>query len=678
MLSNRCCNILLLLLKSNQSLKLKDIGAEFKISERATRYDLDAIDNFLLKFDFDILSRKTNVGVSYNIAGEDRKRLLSAILSEREGTIYDTPTSRLMSVLVNLILSKKHIFIDGEAERLMVSRSTVFKDFEKLRMLFNYEKDTLQSSVLGYILEGEEIKLCIECAKVVLSIIEARDIIEIITYASDGDSLLLGNKMYKLFDGVSEEGLKKSLLMIESTHLENVRDNTYAFCALAIAIAKRRGNIEKETIKGEYSQEIQNIAQPIFGDSSGGYAFMQSLLEYTRELETSGADKSSFPDIQLFAHNMAKKVSLLTEGVYPSSRLIGVVADELIDLIFDDLRGKDKSPLTIDMSGHENLYQTIKEELQILESIIKRQIVDADIARFYRVFVGAYKFDKVNRDKKTVIVLCPFDKTYSNLVAEKIREMFDVTVFESLGMKVLDRDIKQQSASLVVSTLPLGGSEVDFVKIGSNLEEDTLAKLKDFLPTREVGSGVLKSIYNILKNHDIDNDKIQNILLDISSELNIPMEKPRQEAESDGKISRVSFISANDYKSALESAGQLLIQTGAVEKEYIADMISEVENSKTHMVVMDGIVLAHSRNDANVKKVGGVLVRLSQKVPFVENGDEMCDIVFAISSSGVDSHFNLIAGISEVLSDASSLEKLRNSKSEEEILQLFQNIGNNK
>ncbi len=668
----------MLLLKSKTSLKLKDIGTEFAISERATRYDLDAIDNFLLKYNFSVLQRKTNVGVSYSVVGEDRKRLLSAVLDEREGTVYDTPASRLMGILCNLILSTKHIFIDGEADRLLVSRSTVFKDFEKLRLLFNKEKDVLLSSVAGYILEGEEKELRLDCAKVVLSIIEARDIVEIITYSSDDDSLLVGNKMYKLFAGVDEIALRKSLVRIVEHQNGKVKDNTFAFCALALSIAVKREELGFKAVacgeiptNFEYSEEIKQIAVPLFGETESGYSFVTHLLKYLDEVETSVGDQNSFPDIQLVAYNMIKKVSKLSDGVYLLGRLLGVVSEELIDLIFDDLRGKDKLPPSLEIPDESKLYQVLKEELAILEGVIKRKINDTDIGRFFRIFSSEYQLSEKSPERKNVIVLCPFDKTYSNLVAEKIRSMFDVNVFESSGLKSLEKDVNQQNAHVIVSTLPISMEKVESVKIGTNLGEEELVKLKSVLPNRVVNSSVLKNIHQILQKHSIGEEQIFDILRDISVELNIHADLPKPKLDKRGNIASVEFACVDNYLQALEKAGDMLEKAGLVSSEYKSEMIEEVEQSKTHMVVMDGIVLAHSRKAEHVKKVGGVLLRLQEKVPFTGAGDEKCDLIFAISTLGVDSHFELIGEISEVLSSEESLSIVKNSDSEEEILNLF-------
>lgn len=671
-LSNRCCNILLLLLKSKTSLKLKDIGKEFGISERATRYDLDSIDNFLVKYNFGVLSRKTNVGVRYSVFGEDRKKLFAAILSEREGTVYDTPASRLMAILVNLILSSSHITIDGEADRLMVSRSTVFKDFEKLRTLFNKGEDVLFSSVLGYVLSGAENDLRITAAKVVLSCCEARDIVEIITYSSDEDSLLAGSKMYKIFEGVDEEGLRKTLSLIVEYKGGVVKDNTFAFCAIALCIALKRNALGlcQNCCDCEYPSDVQAIAAPLFGDDICGHAFVAKLVSYLEELETNDSERLSFPDIQLYCHNLINKISKLYDNDLLSSRLIGVVSEEIIDLIFDDLRGKDKLAPVVDMSDNQELYDIIKEELVLYENILKRKINDSDIARFFRIFHSEYQSHKREVERKKVIVLCPFDKTYSGLVSEKIQSLFDVEVRQSSGLQALSADIKKYGCDLIVSTLQVAFSEIHSVKIGTNFGKDELSLLKEYLPNREIGQHVLKSIKDILNKHEVDQSKVVDILKDISTELNISMEEIKQTSD-DGTIVAVANCDAANYHEALEKAGEIMVQAGLVLEGYTAEMIDELEKSKTHMVVMDSVVLAHSRSGALVTKTGGVLIKLNSKVPFIDDEDEKCDLIFAISSTGVDSHFKMIAEISEVLSNEEKLKVLKGNHSEEEIFKLF-------
>ncbi len=664
-----------MLLKSKSSLKLKDIGKEFGISERATRYDLDSIDDFLLKYDFNVLSRKTNVGVGYSVLGEDRKKLFTAILTEREGTVYDTPASRLMAILVNLILAQSHITIDGEADRLMVSRSTVFKDFEKLRTLFNKESDSLFSSVSGYLLCGDELALRLLASKVVLSVIEARDIVEIITYASGEDSLLAGSKLYKLFESVPESGLQQSLSNIVKFKKGNLRDNTFAFCAVALCVGYSRGDREVfgDVDYADYTftkEEVEEIATPIFGDEKSGHMFVCKLLDYIEELEASGDVRQTFPEIQLYAYNLINKISRLYGLDLLSARLTTVVAEELIDLIFDDLRGKDKLAPTLDMDVDIGLYEVIKAELSIYENILKRKINDNDIARFFRIFYSEHQTFGIVPHRKKVIVLCPFDKTYSRLVAEKIKSMFDVDIFESWGLKALETDIKKHGCDLIVSTLQIGVEDIASVKIGTDFGDHELARIKEYLPTRVMSSNVLKAIKKILVKNEIPEDKVKSVLKEISSELNISLEEIVS-ADIDGKIAAVEVFEAADYKEALERAGELMVDNGLVESGYIPEMITAVAESKTHMIVMESVVLAHSRKEEYVKKTGGILLKLKNKVPFIHSDDEMCDMVFAICSKGVDSHFQMLAGISDIISDTDKIKILKESNDEMEMFSLF-------
>ncbi|MFI3164166.1 MAG: PTS sugar transporter subunit IIA [Bacillota bacterium] len=677
MLSNRCCNILLMLLKSKSSLKLKDIGNEFGISERATRYDLDSIDDFLLKYNFEVLTRKTNVGVGYNVLGENRKKLFTAILTEREGTVYDTPASRLMAILVNLILAKSHITIDGEADRLMVSRSTVFKDFEKLRTLFNKDGDSLFSSVSGYLLQGEEIYLRLLASKVVLSVIEARDIVEIIVYSNDEDSLLAGSKLYKLFKEVPEEGLRQSLAEIVKFKKGNLRDNTFAFCAVALCVAYARQDreVDGDIDYSKYTftkEEVHEIASPLFGDDKNSHMFVCELLDYIEELEASGDYRQTFPEIQLYAYNLINKVSRLYGIDLLSARLTTVVAEELIDLIFDDLRGKDKLAPSLDMDVDIMLYEVLKVELSIYHNILKRNINDNDIARFFRIFYSEYLTFGFSAKRKKVIVLCPFDRVYSGLVAEKIKSTFDVDVIESWGLKALETDIQKYGCDLIVSTLQIAVGEITSMKIGTNFGDAGLARLKEHLPTRVMSSNVLKVIKGILANNEIEEDKAKAILKDISAELNISLEEVVS-VNIDGKIMAVSICEAEDYIDALAKAGELMVDNGIVEPEYVAEMTKELTESKTHMVVMDSVVLAHSRKEEYVKKTGGVLVKLKNKVPFIDDDDEKCDLVFAMASKGVDSHFQMLAGISDIISDEEKIKLIKESSDEMEIYSLFLN-----
>ena len=677
MLNNRCCNILLMLLKSENSIKLKNIAKEFDISERATRYDLDEIDNFLLKYDFEILNRKSNQGINYELELEKRYSLFKCIIDEREGTFYDTPAARLMDILINLMLSSECIFIDGESDRLQLSRSTVFKDFEKLRLLINKDVTYLSSSVAGFKLVGDECDMRLQVAKVVLSILESRDFIELIHYVMDGEAVLFSNKIYKLFEGIDMDVFQNTLLGILDYYNNDMSDSSFVFATIALLFGKKRfafGYINENDDILDIPDKIREITDMFYEhESKKEYKYIMQIIKFIESSESVKEKDAYFPDLQLVSFNLVQKVSKIDFYVEVNKNIIKTLAEEYINLIFGDMRSKPSVISENEMDRESNIYFAIKEELSSLEKIVKREINDYDIGRFYRIFENERQKNKLKRIKKNVLIICPFDSTLTSMVKDKVKSMFEANVYECSGLKKVHESIKEYNIDLVISTIQLNLNNVSFVKISSFFGNDDFQELKNYLPNRIVDNKMLTNIYNILTKNLNDQQQIEGMIKDIGKELNVNSDYLlSRKNKANSPIDYCEFVEVENYDEAIAKAGELLKKLGKIEDGYISEMKREVEESKTHMVVNDGIVLIHSRSTEFVKDVGCVLLKLKNKVQFCRDKDSYCDLVFAISTTDSNSHLSLLGDISDVLTNKTKLEILKNSENNQEIMSLFQ------
>ena len=655
---------------------MKEIALEFGISERAIRYDLDEIDRFLLKNDHEVLTRKSNFGISFNFSEKERPKLFKSILDERQGTFFDTPQSRLMDILFKLTFESEAIFIDGESERLMVSRSTVFKDFEKLRQLFNKEKIFLESGVTGFKLSGEEIALRLEISKIMMSLLEPRDIVEIVDYVSGKENFLFSIKISKLFEGIDMDRFKRAISMITAKKGE-ITDTVYVFTALALAISIKRkdiffGNIERE---GHPSKSIVEVAEIIYTHPCDGEKiYIMELSKYIETILKLQEKDVYFPDLQLLSYKLISIISKSKYQVKSTKKLLSQISEEIINIIFDDLRSKYSQNVTEILSKEKELAVMVKNGIKQLEVILKREIDDYDIVRLYEIFLVENERSKKGRQKKNVLVLCPFDKGYSTYICDRLRSNFEVNVFEGKSLKNIEKDIEENEIETVVSTIKLNLMVEENIKISSSLTKEDLFQLRENLPLREVDANLLKGVHLLVKKY-IKANRAKNLTREIGDLLNVPLDFIFQEERNFKTVFSPERIcldySCSGYEEALNKVGSMLKDDDLVKEGYVKAIIEEVKLSKSHMVVGEGIVLAHSIETNLVNSLGVSILRLKGKVPFIEEGDEKCHLIFGISPTDAESHLDVLEEISRVLLDEKSYEILENSNDPFEVYKLF-------
>ena len=110
-----------------------------------------------------------------------------------------------------------------------------------------------------------------------------------------------------------------------------------------------------------------------------------------------------------------------------------------------------------------------------------------------------------------------------------------------------------------------------------------------------------------------------------------------------------------DKETAIRAAGQLLVDLGCVNEDYIDGMLEREKLVSTYMGM--GIAIPHgtSRVKDEVKKSGIVVLQYPDGVDF---GEEKAYLVFGIAGVG-DSHLDLLAKIAETLENEELLEKMK-------------------
>ena len=117
-------------------------------------------------------------------------------------------------------------------------------------------------------------------------------------------------------------------------------------------------------------------------------------------------------------------------------------------------------------------------------------------------------------------------------------------------------------------------------------------------------------------------------------------------------------------EDAIKRAGQLLVERGCVEPQYVDAMLERERLVSTYMGM--GIAIPHGTSQAKgtVKKTAITMVQYPDGVDF---GDEKAQLVFGIAGIG-DEHLDLLSKIADCLDDPEVLEKMKTTNDVDWIL----------
>jgi PTS system mannitol-specific IIC component len=127
---------------------------------------------------------------------------------------------------------------------------------------------------------------------------------------------------------------------------------------------------------------------------------------------------------------------------------------------------------------------------------------------------------------------------------------------------------------------------------------------------------------------------------------------------------------ARDRDGAIEEAGRLLVDAGAVDPSYVASMHEREKSVSTMMG--NGLAIPHGTNEAKgaIRRTAISFVRYDEPVDW--NG-KPAEFVLGIAGAG-DDHLALLARIAETFTNDDRVAQLRAARSADEVLEVLQGI----
>lgn len=122
-----------------------------------------------------------------------------------------------------------------------------------------------------------------------------------------------------------------------------------------------------------------------------------------------------------------------------------------------------------------------------------------------------------------------------------------------------------------------------------------------------------------------------------------------------------------DWRQAIRTAAQKLLEKEYIEEKYIGKMIENVEKLGPYIILSDDVAMPHSRPEDGVKKTGISLLKLDEGVDFGENSS--IRLIFILAAKDSNSHIDMITELVNMLQDDEKLNRILNSKTENEILE---------
>lgn len=130
-------------------------------------------------------------------------------------------------------------------------------------------------------------------------------------------------------------------------------------------------------------------------------------------------------------------------------------------------------------------------------------------------------------------------------------------------------------------------------------------------------------------------------------------------------------VLVKNWKGAVESVGDILVQNQKVEHGFIRSMIEVVEEFGPYMILVPEIAFFHGRPGPNVHEPCLGLITLSEPVYFAEFENQKISCAFGFGAVDNESHLKMLMDVTDLLQDEEFINLITKNGSKDDILRVI-------
>lgn len=705
MLNKRCSKLLYEVINAEGYISISSLSKNFGVSNRTIRYDLDKIDDFLKSSNLPQLIRKPNEGIAYKCSSTEKSSLLS-LIGEVDLNQYSlSQDERVTMILIELLESRNYVTMDKLAEDLLVSRSTILKDMDKVREWLEDKSIELKPCKRhGVMIAGEEKYLRKAAMNLLTDNVDIYKALNLIKYPKVSKSEFALEKYKKQFFKDIDISYIEDCLHLGEKQLETkFTDEAYSGLVIHIAIAIKRIKEEKDivmqkeelkalqitkefVVASSIAKALENKFQIVIPVDEIGYITIHLLGS---NVSISKNDDADWGTIEFITNDLIKKVSsaLNINLAYDKQLLNGLIQHirPAIYRLKHDITLK--NPLIKEIKeSYEKVFYAVKMSIYGIEKYAGSKLSEEEIGYIALHFGAAIERNKkADSSNINVIVVCATGIGTSRLVSSKIQSLFNLNIIDTVSYHDLNNALKGEKIDLIITTVPirLGINNIPCIEVNPFLTEKNINDISSVLRkydssytnnTRKIS---LKEIMKIIRRNCTILDD-ENLAQELASYFSINNDIKRGVFEPMLQdVLTEDFIKLNvdakDWEQAIRFGGEILKANDVVKQEYIEGMINSVKTLGPYVVIAPGIAMPHARPDESVKKIGMSLVTLKEPINFGNKDNDPVRLVVCLCAVDHTSHLKALSQLVTFLGDKDFVEVALNSTEPSEITNYIKN-----
>ena len=680
MLNNREIKMLDIF-SSGEEVSIKKLKEKFDISERMVRYDIEKI-NFVLSI-FNIKPIYRNKSGIFKLDSDNKINKIKDIVKEAEPVTIEKRRNLIKFLLITTV---KKLNISNLMEKFDTSRITINSDLNSIKKEFE-KKGIKLSTKKGIMLEGkisnlikyrvEKISECLNYLKNIKNktiygmkteeIFKENLGIEEVRTLSD----FLKKVLSKLNFSATDENYKTLLSYIILLQSENFHEEINNFICVDGGIIKEWD--EYDTIK----KEVKNYGlNEIFKEQD--IFIITDLVVKISSYNKDSQFYENWIDLDILVKNLIENINSRLNVDISKDKLLFEYLRQHLNPFFYRVKNEytlnDKFIQDLEFTKN-NLFYLIKESLNILTNILKKDIPDKEIFLLTLHFQASIERVTNNNMKvKRIIIISTLGYGISQILVDNISSLFNVEIVAVTPyFKLKETLLNNKNIDYIITTMDIedkNSYDIPILKVNPIFTAEDRKKMLDVGFVSNNKKVLISELIEIIEEEakicnkeklikKLENKMKGRIINDVA-----------EEEEGKDIITDESIIFNYDGKNieeAVKYTCNLLEKKGYISSSYTKSILDILRNHTSYMIIHNGIILPHSKNKNNVFKTSGILLELKNN--FELNGNTI-KYIFTFAIKDKEKELNRVSKIiNKIFKD--ELVEIMKTKNKDKIVKYF-------
>lgn len=702
-LNKSCLEILEYLRKKDDFVKIQELSERYKLTDRAIRYKIDKIEQFLLKNGFGYLDKQFVKGIRL-VNKPGINEFLDKFIGEYTPYKYVySKTERFEFMVMKMLEADNPVKLSYFQSKLCISKNTVIKEFNLIEKWFNERGlKVIRKPRVGLVIDGSEESKRKAILEITSETISTEDIVNYVkkrTVKSKINNLQFDT----LFSDIDIDFIDYLIRSAEVELNKEFSDEAYGSLITHISIMIKRVelnkniNIPKINIDNLKAEKEYEIAEKILCKIENHYN-----IEVPNE-------EINYITLHLLGSKVIKTNEIYDTDEYRADDLYYIckVMTEEIEKIYDVNFGNNKGKIIEGLVLHlrpsiyrikfnlklvNPLYNEIRlnyNELFLntklvsiyLEDYIGSKVDEHEISYIALHFGAALRNAKKQEPKKLrVVLVCGTGLGTAKMVLSQIIDKFNVEIVDTVASRMV-KYIRNKDYDFIISTVDIPDISKDaYIKISPLMIKKDYEKLGQYLQVKykkeenyEMEMQLINRLIGIVGKYCTINDKEQLIY-----EFMYELKKERQVFPMDKFGYRLKDLITSEvielncecryWEEAIRKGMERLVEKKCVEKSYEEAVIKNIKKQGPYMVVAPGIVLSHAKPENGVNKLSMSLITLKNPVKFGSELNDPVKLIITLAPKDNETHLRALSQLMALFMNDKDLNFILNAKYKEQVI----------